>query len=137
MVKYFVTGHTAEGFVNLLSTNLVGINQMIILQHPSNIIKTKVLSGLISLYEKSHEIELIYSPQDKNYIDGFIIRALSVAVIGEELMEKQHTEIKADYLKLSDNISIQVSKKQQLVFETKLSRLREAAYAHFKAGLHI
>src|SRR5699024_10088520 len=44
---YYVTGNTAEGFVNFLDSNVVGAKKVVVLKHMSNKVKTRVLEELI------------------------------------------------------------------------------------------
>lgn len=133
ILKYYVTGHTAEGFVNYLSTNLIGIHKIVILQHPSNTLKTKVLNELLHVHQQE-KIEMICSPQDKNYVDGVIIRNLSLAVLTDHLSERAN--LQAQTISLDDYLT---ESKQNLNqhYLKEIARLQEKAYAHFKSGLMI
>src|SRR5690625_4187488 len=92
LLKYYVSGHTAKGYVNFLSSNLVNIEKTIILQHPSKKIKTMILERLIERYKKNEQIEMICSSQSYEYIEGIIIREKSFAILTDQVVqEKQFT----------------------------------------------
>ena len=135
VMKYFATAHTSEGFVNYLTTNLYDIDEIIVLQHPSNIVKTKIFEELIRHYQSSHHIEVICSPHNKHYIDGMIIRDLSLAVLVDHITE--NIEIKAKTLNLKEYITNVNGTQNFYYLQSEKKRLQEKAYAHFKAALMI
>lgn len=86
---YFVTSHTAHGFVNYLSPNIEGF-QVFLLSHPSLTIKTKVLQQLVDFFiEKKVSIEVLISGHSKEYYDGVILRDRSLALIADHAVHEQ------------------------------------------------
>lgn len=79
--KYYVTGNTAEGFVNFLSSNVKKFDHVVILKHPSNTLKTQVLKEVIQNFDTGHEVEILCSALGSKYLDGVIIRDKGVAFI--------------------------------------------------------
>lgn len=135
MMKYFVTAHTSEGLVNYLLTNVTDIDRVIVLQHPSNVIKTKILKGLIHFYQSEYDIEMICSPNDKNYIDGIIVRNISLAVVADHIV--QNTQLSAQTIQLENYINHHEQNANLSYLNKEKMRLQEKAYAHFKAALMI
>ncbi|WP_373893407.1 hypothetical protein [Virgibacillus sp. CBA3643] len=82
---YYVTGNTAEGFLNYLDSNMEGINQTIILKHNSNTLKTIIINQLIKKYESEFDLEILHSALGSEYLDGVIIREKSLALITDQL----------------------------------------------------
>lgn len=78
---YYVTGNTAEGFVNFLPANVEGFNQIIILKHPSHTLKTAILKNIIRKYEDTYQLEVLLSSTSDQFLEGVIIRDKSKAVI--------------------------------------------------------
>ncbi|KPH76678.1 hypothetical protein [Oceanobacillus caeni] len=81
MKKYYVTGNTAKGLVNYISSNLQNIKQTVILKHPSDSLKTSLIQQVIDSYQSNYEIEVLLSALSSKYLDGVIIREKSLAVI--------------------------------------------------------
>jgi len=79
--RYYVSGNTAQGFINLLPENVAQFEHMIILKHPSEKIKTAVLNDLINKYNQKYDLEILLSPLGSNYLDGVIIREQSFGMI--------------------------------------------------------
>lgn len=129
-IKYYVHGHTAEGYVTFLQSNIKDIKKIIILQHPSNIVKTKVLKKLANFYSKEHDLEIISSPQSKEYVDGIIVRKLSVAILAnnDPSIENEIIVDLTEFIPGSSDKAVHMPEKNQLY---------EEAYACFKRGLEI
>ncbi|WP_174614295.1 hypothetical protein [Virgibacillus ihumii] len=83
--KYYVTGNTAEGLVNFLDTNMQGIQKIYLLNHSSPFFKSKLLQNLLSHFKS--DAELLLSPLGHEYLDGFIIREKSLAVLDASITE--------------------------------------------------
>jgi len=135
ITKYYVSGHTAEGYVNYLSSNINEIEKIIVLRHPSNIFKTTLLEKVIAPYEEREPIEIIVSAQSKEYINGVIIRNRSFAVLDEKILP---TPIKqAEYIALEKFHSRRIEDNELKVATKKMQELYEAAYECFEKGLTI
>lgn len=126
-IKYYVNGHTAEGFVNFLSSNLVGINRTIVLDHPSSKLKTAILKKVVNFYQENYVVEQISSPQSIEYIDGIIIRELAVAILSKT----------DDLAPIEGSIIIDLMHNVLEGDNSKTTTLYDEAYTHFKKGLTI
>lgn len=80
--KYYVTGNTADGFVNFLSSNLHGIKETIQLDNPSYKMNTEIIKQLIEKNKGKMSIEVLKSPIGDQYLDGVIFREKQIAVLG-------------------------------------------------------
>lgn len=132
-IRYYVCGHTAEGFVNFLDSNLIDIHKIVVLQHPSNIVKTNILKKLSTDYLGKNELEIISSPQNINYIDGLIVRDLSSAILSDSMSYTTNTPTK--FIDLTQYTALSC---ENLLMKTNgaMSFYNEA-YESFKAGLTI
>src|SRR5690625_1198206 len=134
-MKYYVSGHTAEGYVNFLSSNVDGIENIIVLRHPSNILKTTLLEKVIAPFEERESIEMIASAQTNKYIHGVIMRNQSFAVLDEQIIQ---TPIKnAKYIDLEMDHPVEIDESELKTSIQKIKELHEAAYVDFKKGLTI
>lgn len=129
-IKYYVNGHTANGFVDFLSSNLVDIKKVIVLQHPSNRIKTSILKAIAHQHRGSNNIELIASPQSNNYLDGVIVRNLSLAILNEKELKR------GKKIDLQKFFSVKVKENNE-EYLTEINKLLEEAYQYFKEALTI
>src|SRR5690625_1701035 len=129
LLKYYVSGHTAKGYVNFLSSNLVNIEKTIILQHPSKKIKTMILERLIERYKKNEQIEMICSSQSYEYIEGIIIREKSFAILTDQVVQEKQFTVKN--IDLENYLSIRVDQKKMQEAESKMMDLYESAYNSF------
>ncbi|MEN2768710.1 hypothetical protein [Ornithinibacillus xuwenensis] len=84
-IGYYVSGNTAEGFVNFLPTNTTNFFHHIILKHPSHTLKSAIIQEIIHEYEPTNDIEVLYSSIGKEFLDGVIIRDKKVAIIDERI----------------------------------------------------
>ncbi|WP_087972793.1 hypothetical protein [Oceanobacillus rekensis] len=83
--SYYVSGNTSKGLLNYLPTNIKNINRIIVLKHSSEMVKTRLIKRAINHYDTTDDIEILKSPLGKNYLDGIIIRAKSVAIITDRI----------------------------------------------------
>ncbi len=134
VLKYYVSGHTAEGYVDFLSSNLVNINKVLILQHPSSRLKTTLLEKLIAPYEEKEQIEMICSTQSNDYLAGIILRESSLAILSEEVVREEiNNTVYIDlepYLRIPDKKFLEEK-------ENEIVTLQNEAYTHFNSGLTI
>ncbi|QKY69964.1 hypothetical protein [Lentibacillus sp. CBA3610] len=124
-IHYYVTGNTAEGFVNHLYTNLHDINQVIALKHPSVSLKTGIINRLIDHYETSN-VEILESALGDQYLDGIIIRDKSIAFIDSRI-----ATLRSEMINLEETFPV---KDQNL---TEVDNLTQQAYDSFSKGLKI
>lgn len=81
--NYYVSANTAEGYIDLLSSNLHGIKETIELESHSYQMNTKILQQLIEQYKDKTPVEVLKSPISERYVEGIILREKEVAIIGE------------------------------------------------------
>ncbi|GAB3068706.1 hypothetical protein [Virgibacillus ainsalahensis] len=81
--KYYVSGNTAEGFINFLPSNVKDFKQVIILKHPSLALKTAIIEKII--HRSNQQAEILLSAQGNKYLDGVIIRGKSLAIIDDKI----------------------------------------------------
>lgn len=125
-LKYYVTANTAEGYVNLLDTNIKGIKHVVLLKHPSSLLKSKILRSLIDYFPNDNP-EILLSALGKKYLDGFIIRDKSLAFLDESIAE-------GNGVVTMDLEEIYPTKPQD---QTTINNLTQDAYDSFATGLKI
>lgn len=79
--KYYITGNTAQGLVDLFSKNLDGINQTLTLDHSSYKMNTAILQSVIQKYKESTPLEIMKSSICSKYLEGVILRENGIAII--------------------------------------------------------
>ena len=128
---YYVCGHTASGFVNLIESNLVNINKVILLQHPSKQVIAEVLSYVKKEIGKEEPYEALSSPYFANQLEGIIFRNRSLAILTADVLEE----------KASDVTKLDLTRwfPMTLSDETKADTnyLQSEAYRHFAKALTI
>ncbi len=82
--KYYVTGNTAQGFINLISSNLTGLKQTIQLDFPSLKMNTAILKRLIETYKDNTKVEVLKSSLSHDYLEGIILREKGIAVLASQ-----------------------------------------------------
>lgn len=127
--KYFIAGHTADGFVNYLDSNVAGIAHIFALKHASHIYQTHILKQLIARFSPQYDLEVLLSPFGEAYLEGVIVRELSCAVITDRLTlaEMSFTPIELEEKSPADH----------LVIYRQTQQLYDLAYKHFAQGLAI
>lgn len=129
---YYVTGNTSQGFVNYLSTNIENINQITILKHDSHTLKTAVLQQLQKkLSELNEPLEIICSPFGKSYLEGIVVRGLSLAILTDTVMTPTGKEYKE--IELANFISVQHSYLENLT--DRIEAYRKKSYEKFAKAL--
>lgn len=132
-VNYYVTGNTAKGLINLLDTNIKELNQIFILKHYSNKLKTELLNQLIKTSEVDHDIEILHSALGKNYLDGIILREKSIAVLSDSVVDLNNDQTTIIDLEKTLQKSSNIPKAEQ----TNYNHATQKAYANFATGLQI
>ncbi|WP_026908896.1 hypothetical protein [Paucisalibacillus globulus] len=134
-IGYYVSGNTAEGFVNFLSTNTSNLHHHIILKHPSNKIKTTVINEIINKYKANHDIEILYSSIGKEYLEGIVIRDKKVAIIDERIATENLVgsfEIDLSLFSVQNISNTDFSEDLN-----KINQLTQKAYDNFETGLKV
>lgn len=137
---YYVTGNTAEGFVNFLDSNVVGIKKIVVLKHMSNKVKTRVLEELIRIYEQSYDLEIICSALSRVFLDGIIIRDKGLAIITETIAPSNLQHVKMIDLEniIQNDIPIQTLDKHKITqLKAQYDQELEKAYKTFERGLRV
>lgn len=126
---YFAAGHTADGFVNFLSSNVEGFHTIYILKHPSVNIKTKFLKAIIEHLEKDEKLEVLLSAYSQDDIEGIVLRSKRIAVISDVINPGQ----------LTNSVVIDLRREQIETEEIEKRRNDEyaKAYHHLEKGLSI
>ncbi|WP_047984486.1 hypothetical protein [Ornithinibacillus californiensis] len=132
---YYITGNTAEGIVNFLSTNTSDFHHHIILKHPSQTVKTTVIKEIINEYEANHDVEVLYSSLGKEFLEGVIIRDKKIAVIDERAASADLSgaiEIDLSLFTTDDVATMDFTQEQE-----KINAYTQLAYDNFETGLKI
>jgi len=130
-LQYYVTGHTAKGFVNYLKENIQGIRKIITLKHPSNALKTDIFKKLLNHYEASYDVEVFLSSNGEDHLDGFIIKELSFGVITDDLMDKG---VETEFFDLEKMVPVS---EQAWEIVSTIEASFQKAYDHFRKALLI
>ncbi|ASK62706.1 hypothetical protein CFK37_11410 [Virgibacillus phasianinus] len=125
---YYLSGNTAQGLISFSESNLAGLTNVFFLNHPSESLKTELISKVIKHYEGSFDLEIIKSVNGHEFLDGVVIRDKSLAVISQPVKSENITEID-----LRNGTDVDECKD---LHEKKIS-LTNAAYQAFDAGLHV
>ncbi|SHF89819.1 hypothetical protein [Ornithinibacillus halophilus] len=130
---YYVSGNTADGFVNFLSTNVEDFHHVIILNHPSATLKTKVIQQIINKYESESDLEVLLSPLGSEFLDGVIIRGHSFAVVVDTIATPDlNGAIEVDL-----GLFLARSEESYPDKQEKIKQLTEESYTNFETGLKI
>ena len=129
--KYFVSANTAEGFINLLPSNVKNFKHVIILKYPSYLLKTAIIKKMMETH-KDNELEILLSSKQKDYLDGVIIRNKKIAVIIDDIATPNLPgAIEIDLnLFTSEQIPVDYSHQNQQV-----QQHMKLAYDDFQTGL--
>ncbi|MFA1821306.1 hypothetical protein ACDX78_14215 [Virgibacillus oceani] len=129
--KYYVSANTAQGFINLLPSNVKNFKKVIILKHPSYTLKTAVINNLMERY-KDNELEILLSSKQNKYFDGVIIREKQLAVIIDDIA----TPDLPGAIEIDLNLFINKDLPADLHKEKELAeKYTELAYDNFQTGL--
>ncbi|WP_042221006.1 hypothetical protein [Oceanobacillus manasiensis] len=130
---YYVTANTAEGFFNLLSSNIEGLQQIISLKHASQKVKSQILKHLIQKYETTNAVEVLKSPLGEGYLDGVIIREKGIAFLNDSAIPHGMESV------IELDLSAFTSEKlvNNIVLQEKFKHHTEKAYKDFETGLRI
>lgn len=127
---YYVSGNTAHGFMNLLPTNIEGVKKVIVINHDSHTLKTRVFKHISAFHKAEHDLEIIHIPSVKEDVEGIIIRGESIAVIADQLVNSEVRVTKqidcADFIDVHHDV-----RNQKLLIE---EHTRDASHS-FKQAL--
>lgn len=123
-----MSGHTAQGLKDFSESNLVNIDNVFILNHASEILKTEIIKQIANHYENTCGIEIIESVHGNEFIDGVVIRDKSLAVISQPVKSDNVSEVDLKDDTDSDEFKESLEKKNALT---------NTAYETFQTGLKV
>lgn len=129
-VMYYVTGHTGNGFVNYVSSNVENLDHVFVLKHPSLRVKSDIIRRIVTHFESDNDVEILCSSFGSSYLDGCIVREKSFAVLDE---------ITADELKDVHVVQIASAENEQVAasLDEQIRIQLNAVYDHFSSGLKV
>src|SRR5690625_1883864 len=131
-IKYFVIGHTSNGKINLIESNLKFIEHVILLNVESNKITTQILQKVMNKLPSNISIEVLCSTNKREYIDGIIIRQLSLAIITKNVNTNNLRRTKILNLNIKNDNQENINK-----YIKKETLLKEEAYTYLKNAFDI
>ncbi|WP_249870368.1 hypothetical protein [Oceanobacillus saliphilus] len=131
IIGYYVSGNTAKGPLHYLTSNLNHLNQVIVLKHPSETVKTRVIKKVLHALDMKQGVEIIKSPLGNTYLDGILIRESSTAILTDRMNTKLDRVIELDLGEA------QKTNENYRSNEEKYLSLMHDAYANFATGLNI
>lgn len=132
VIEYYVQGHTANGLVNYIQSNVQGINRIILLDHNEPFIITTIINRLKQIY-KDEDIEVVKSIKSTDLLEGIIIRKLSLAVFNKRIYNETNNDGKVITTIKVKHPSTEVSNEQ--IREQQY--LEKTAHEYFAKGLSI
>jgi len=130
-IPYFVRGHTAEGLVNYIDSNLQGIETIIVLKHDNKQLIADVIEYFKTKIESTKKVETIYSPYLSKQLEGLILRDKSYALLSADVLLKK--DITREVIDLNHWLPMHVD---EVVKENK-EKIQNEAYRCFKQALSI
>ncbi|MEN1967340.1 hypothetical protein WMZ97_04595 [Lentibacillus sp. N15] len=130
--RYYVSGNTAEGFLNFIDSNIRGIKRTIVLKHDSDSVKTSVLKHIIKKYEATNNLDILLSPLGSEYLDGVILRQESMAVVIDQIAP---TSVNSEVIELEEHFPSDVG--AQLQEKKHIQSATQMSYENFATGLSI
>ncbi|WP_339227177.1 AAA family ATPase [Oceanobacillus sp. FSL K6-2867] len=134
ILNYYVSGNTAEGIVNYLQTNIVQLEKIIYLKHPSEMYKTNILKQLAAIYSPVKKVEVLKSPLGTNYLDGVIILEKSAAILTDRIALEDSRTIELDLQQLTGE-SLETAGNEEI--QKKVNQFTKQACENFATGLKI
>ncbi|WP_217588474.1 hypothetical protein [Lentibacillus saliphilus] len=133
---YYVTGHTAGGFVNYLETNIKGINNVYVVKHDSHKIKTALFQQLIAKLTNEYDLEVLLSPLGHGDMEGIIVRKSNLAIVDAQIFtEKRDHSQNVTVLDL--NVLLETSPSQHSNPLLTYHKMTTEAHNLFQMGLDI
>ncbi len=137
VLSYYVSGNTASGRVNLLTSNVKECDQVIVLRHPSPQVKTTCLQEWINEYVQGEErIEILESVEGKSFIDGCILRKRHIAIVSDTVVDESikntHTIDLSSYILETESLIKQVKE-----YQVRQEDMLQKAWESFATGLKI
>ncbi|MFZ3576886.1 hypothetical protein [Virgibacillus sp. DJP39] len=127
-LHFYTWGHTAQGLKSFTESNLLNIDKLFVLKHPSETVKTAVIKKVIGDYEDTSKIEVIRGINGNEYLDGVIIPDQSLAVLARP--------VKLDRASVIEIKSSVDSTEIDELFDRK-NLITTKAYEDFATGLKV
>ncbi len=141
---YFACGHTAKGYVNLLSSNLEPLNKLFILKGGPGMGKLPFMKKIGSALEGLGQmVEYIHSPSDPDALDGVLFPGLGVGMVDgtpPHVIEPRAPGALEEYINLgagwnTEKLAAHTAEILELRNQVQLSF--EKAYIEFAKGLKV
>lgn len=130
---YYVTANTAKGFLNLLPSNIEGLQQVISLKHPSQKVKAKILRQLVLKYESTNAVEVLKSALGEDYLDGVVIREKGIAFLNDSIVPNDLSGV----IELDLSHFTQKTSAKNTIQNENFKHHTEKAYKDFETGLRV
>lgn len=131
---YYVSGNTAEGLVNYLQSNLEQVEHIVVLQHGSSTIKTLILEKLMNDYIEKYDVEVIESTISPSFVEGFIVRSHSLAIITDTIIDNEST-MNSKVINIQTHLENKEIHDEQK--QNKINQLKQSAYTNLATALNI
>lgn len=132
--NYFLTAHTSDGLISHARESLIGVDKILIIEHPSVRWTTIILNDLIRRLEVE-DFELILSSSGEEYIEGIIFPEASIAVV-TDTFAVSYSQWLPEAEKYSVDITrLNVNEKERKEFIEAYSAKLKKAYTLLKDGL--
>lgn len=131
VLKYYVSGHTALGFVNFLQSNLMAIQKVIVLEHTSRQVVSDVLKEIQKKMGADQAQEILCSSFRKDEMEGLLLPDESIGFVAKHLAQDE--EVEQIHFDLHEWLPI--DEKDENIEKEK--SLQAEAYTHFHNGLLI
>ncbi|MDF2905044.1 MAG: hypothetical protein K0R34_365 [Herbinix sp.] len=141
---YLVYGHTAKGYINLISSNLEPLKKVyILLGGPGTGNLNFMIRIATRLEELEQSVEYLHSPSDPESLDGVLFPGLGIGIVDGAA---PHTiDVKApgaieEYINLEeawDTAMLEVHTEHILKLKDSIQQSYENAYAAFARGLKV
>jgi hypothetical protein len=145
---FFVYGNTAQGFADLLPTNLQGINRLIVLRGWPGAAKTCLMNNIFKTLEKKGlALDCLHSPSDPDLLDGILLPEAKSAIfdgnpqfaagtLSVETLPVDHVEY-IDVDPVFDGVALNVKKGTLSELLENIKERHENAYRAFQEALSI
>ncbi|WP_430790923.1 hypothetical protein VBD025_07755 [Virgibacillus flavescens] len=127
-IYYYAWGNTAQGLVSFAESNLANLDNVYVLNHPSEVIKTAIINQIIDQTDETCDMEIIDSVNGNEFLDGVILRDKSLAVLTRTVSLPNCSIIDLKSYTKSEQIESLFTKKNKLV---------DKAYEYFNTGLTV
>jgi hypothetical protein len=141
---YFVYGNTAQGFADLLPTNLQGIEKLIILRSWPGAAKSCFMNTICkTLEEKGLKLDCLHAPSDPDFLDGIILPEQKAAILDgspQFAIGTISADLSAEYADIDaafDGVELNLKKETISEYLEEIKRYHEEAYHAFREALSI